>query len=141
VIAAMVRGIESGGEAGLSTAAGGDIVTVWACISIALRMDSVGAGLHLIAWLDRTLAASVAGSRSDGSDLGWDVVRWRPPRRGLAGEALSLLRDHGEAAAGIRRRGPPRWCVEREHKWSGRNLADQAEDRSIRLDMGVSAPG
>ena len=90
--------MESAASAVSSTAAV-IMVTVCACSSIAWRMRSAR-GLDLLdRLLDRAIGLDrLAGRLLDGGDLGGDVVGGAG---GLGGEALHLLGDDGEAAAGI----------------------------------------
>ena len=92
-------------------------------------------GLHFLdGALDRAVGFDrLAGRLLDRGDLGGDVVG---RARGLAGEALHFLRDDREAAAGIAGARRLDRGVEREQVGLAGNVADQAEDRFDRLDMG-----
>ena len=89
-------------------------------------------------FLDRALDRAVgfdrlAGRLLDRGDLGGDVVG-RP--RGLRGEAFHFLGDDREAAAGIARARRLDGGVEREEVGLAGDVADQAEDRFDRFDVG-----
>ena len=89
--------------------------------------------------LDRAVGLDrLLGRLLDGGDLGGDVVG---RARGLGGEALHFLGDDREAAAGIAGAGRLDGGVEREQVGLAGDVADQAEDRFDRLDMGRTAPG
>ena len=89
--------------------------------------------------LDRAIGLDrLPGRLLDGGDLGGDVVG---RAGGLAGEALHFLGDDREAAAGIAGAGRLDRRVEREQIGLAGDVADQAEDRFDRLDMGSTAPG
>jgi hypothetical protein len=102
--------------------------------------DAVGRGLHLFHRLaDRAVGLDrLAGRLLDGGDLGGDVVGGA---RRLVGERLHFLRDHREAAAGIARPRRLDGGVEREQIGLAGNVADEAQDRFDRFDMGRTAPG
>ena len=96
--------------------------------------DPVGGGLHFLdGALDRAVGFDrLLGRLLDRGDLGGDVVG---RARGLRSEALHLLRDDREAAAGIAGAGRLDGRVERKQIGLAGDVADQAEDRFDRLDV------